>query len=84
MEELFPLMAGVVVGLVASRIAGVRVRLIVAAILTVVFAAAATLFSGEAAESWAFIFVDIGEVAIVAAITWGIATMVTRRVAQSR
>ena len=84
MEELFPLVAGVVVGLIASRIASMRVRLIVAAVLTLIFAATATLISGEAAESWAFIFVDIGEVAIVAAITWGIATFVARRVAQSR
>jgi hypothetical protein len=84
MEELFPLVAGVVVGLIASRIASTRVRLIVATVLTLVFATTATLISGEAAESWAFIIVDIGEVAIVAAIAWGIATFVARRVAQSR
>ena len=84
MEVLFRLVAGVVVGLIASRIASTRVRLIVAAVLTLIFAATATLISGEAAESWAFILVDIGEVAIVAAITWGIATLVAHRVAQSR
>lgn len=84
MAELFPVAAGIVVGLIVSRIPNMRVRLIVAAILTLACAATATFISGESEESWAFIFVDIGEVAIVAAITWGLVTLATRRLAQPR
>ncbi len=82
MEELFPIVAGVVIGLIASRIPSVRTGVIVAAILTVIAAAAATFFSGEAGETWAFIFVDLLEVALAAAITWGLATLVARRLAR--
>jgi len=84
MHELFPLVAGVVIGLIASRIPAVRTRWLVALVLTVVCAAAATFLSGESEERWAFILVDLGEVAVVAAIAWGLATFVARRATQPR
>ncbi len=84
MGEVFPVLAGALIGLLASRLAAVRMRWIVTTILTVVAGVAATFLSGEAAESWAFVLVDIGLVAIVAVIAWGVATLVTRRVGQTR
>ena len=84
MGEVFPIVAGALIGLLASRIAAMRLRWIVSAILTLFAGGAATLLSGEAAESWAFILVDIGLVALTAAIVWGVATFVARRVGQTR
>lgn len=84
MGEVFPVLAGALIGLLASRLAAVQMRWIVTTILTVVAGVAATFLSGEAAESWAFVLVDIGLVAIVAVIAWGVATLVTRRVGQTR
>lgn len=84
MGEVFPVIAGVLIGLLASRLPAVRTRWIVSTLLTLIAGFAATFLSGESEESWAFVLVDIGLVAIVAAISWGIATMVTRRLAQPR
>jgi 1,4-dihydroxy-2-naphthoate octaprenyltransferase len=84
MGEIFPIVAGALIGLLASRIMAMRTRWAVSAILTLLAGAAATFLSGEAEESWAFLLVDIGLVAITAAIVWGIATLVARRVGQTR
>jgi 1,4-dihydroxy-2-naphthoate octaprenyltransferase len=84
MGEIFPLVAGALIGLLVSRIAAIRTRWIVSTILTLLAGAAATVLSGEAAESWAFVLVDIGLVAVTAAIVWGIATFVASRVGQAR
>lgn len=84
MGEIFPVLAGVLLGLLISRIPVARARWIGATVLTVLAGVAATFLSGEAAESWAFVLVDIGLVAIVTAITWGLATLVTRRLAHPR
>ena len=84
MGEIFPIVAGALIGLLASRIMALRLRWIVSTILTLFAGGAATFLSGEAAESWAFVLVDIGLVAITAAIVWGVAALVTRRVGQTR
>ena len=84
MGEVFPIVAGVIIGLIVSRIGAVRARWITAIILTLVAGVAATFLSGEAEESWAFVLVDIGLVAVAAAIAWGLATFVARRVAAAR
>lgn len=84
MGELFPIVAGILVGLIASRIARGRTRALVAVALTILFGVAATLVSGEARESWAFVFVDVGLVALAAAIAWGAASLASNRLAQPR
>ena len=84
MGEVFPVVAGAIIGMIASRIAALRLRWIVAGLLTLAAGFGATFFSGEAEESWAFVLVDIGIVAIVAAIVWGIATYVARRLNATR
>ncbi len=84
MGELFPIVAGILVGIIASRIARGRLRALVAVALTVLFGVTATLLSGEARESWAFVFVDVGLVALVATIAWAATTLVSNRLAQPR
>ncbi len=84
MGELFPIVAGILVGSIASRIARGRTRALVGVALTVLFGVTATLLSGEARESWAFVFVDLGLVALAAAIAWGAATLVSTRLAEPR
>ncbi len=84
MGEIFPIVAGALIGLLSSRIMAMRTRWVVSALLTLLAGGAATFLSGEAAESWAFVLVDIGLVGITAAIACGIAMLVTRRVGQTR
>ncbi len=84
MGEIFPIVAGALIGLLSSRIMAMRTRWVVSALLTLLAGGAATFLSGEAAESWAFVLVDIGLVGITAAIVCGIAMLVTRRVGQTR
>ena len=84
MHEVFPIVAGILVGAIASRVAAARLRYLVGAVLTVLFGAAATMLSGEALESWAFALVDIALVAAVAVIAYGVVTLVSRRLAQPR
>jgi hypothetical protein len=59
MNEVFPVMAGVLVGLIAMRIASVQLRAVAVVVLGVIFGVAASAISGELAISWEFILVDI-------------------------
>mgnify|MGYP001332608796 FL=1 len=69
MHEIFPVVAGVLVGVIAMRIASLQVRTIVIALLSVPFGVAASAVSGELALSWEFVLVDIPLVAISALAT---------------
>jgi hypothetical protein len=66
MDELFPIAAGLVLGMVFAagfrwlRPASMRSVLVLFAGLS------ATLLSGEYQASWAFVLVDVGEVALLA------------------
>ncbi len=84
MGELVPVFFGFVVGLIGSRVPTPRMRSIVMGVLSILSGVAATILVGEAMESWAFALVDIGLVAFVAAITYGLVYMVVRRMAHSR
>ncbi len=69
MHEIFPVMAGALVGVIALRIASLQLRAVVIAALSVLFGVAASAVSGELALSWEFILVDIPLVAISALAT---------------
>ncbi len=69
MQEIFPVMAGVLVGVIAMRVASLRLRAIAIALLSVLFGVAASAVSGELALSWEFVLVDIPLVAISALAT---------------
>ena len=84
MNELVPISAGIVAGLIALRFASMRLRTLVLVALSVAFGVGATIVTGEALVSWEFILVDIPLtfLAGVAAIT--VASWVRRALPQLR
>jgi hypothetical protein len=68
--EVFPMLAGVFVGLVCAAIPSATARKCVWAVLTVVFGAAATVLSGEYQESWGFVLLDMLWVGGISVAVW--------------
>jgi len=62
MEEVFPVLAGVVVGLVTSRIMQTWLRVIAVVLLGLAFGAIASWISGELAVSWVYVVIDTAQV----------------------
>lgn len=84
MSELFPILAGVAIGLVVQRIASTRWRALALFALSVLAGCIASFISGELFISWDFLFFDIPLVfAAAVAITLGIGWW-RRRAAASR
>jgi hypothetical protein len=79
MYEVFPLAAGVVVALLVYRLVPARLRVAATIGLSIVLGVVATAISGEALESWLFALVDIGEVLLAAAVTFGLLYVWQRR-----
>ena len=79
MNELFPVAAGVVVGLALGLIRP-SMRLLVGAPLAVLFGVVATVISGEFRIGWEYLLIDIPLVGLSAVAT----LMVTRRVVRGR
>jgi len=84
MSELFPILAGLAIGLVVQRIASPRWRAVALFLLSVLAGATASFISGELFVSWDFLFFDIplvfaAAVAMTLALTWW-----RRRAAASR
>ena len=59
MNEVFPIVAGAITGLAVLRIESTRLRVAVLAVLSVLLGMVATIASGEALLSWAFVLIDI-------------------------
>jgi len=78
MTEVFPVVAGVLLGIAAQRIASMRWRMAVIAAASVLIGWVASAVSGELAESWLFILVDTAQVLVVALLT-GVAVRMWRR-----
>jgi hypothetical protein len=74
MQELFPVVSGVVLGIV---VAGLRpsLRLWVGVLLSVVLGLCATVLSGEFEVSWDYLLVDIPLVAVSAGLSFTLARM---------
>jgi len=75
MQELFPIAAGVLVGLLTFRIAQPRLRAAALVVMSLFFGFAASAISGELALSWGFLLIDIPLVflaatATVLAVSW--------------
>ena len=62
MEEVFPVLAGVVVGLVAHLLRSTRVRAIFIGVFAVGFGACASWISGELVISWLYVLIDVAQV----------------------
>ena len=78
MDEVFPVLAGIVVGLVTQSL-GPRVRAVVLGVLSVVFGVVASWISGELTISWAYLLIDIAQVLGAALSIWALATAWRRR-----
>jgi hypothetical protein len=58
-HEVFPIVAGIVIGLGVLRIHSATMRTAALVVLSVIFGVIATQISGEALISWAFVLIDI-------------------------
>jgi len=68
MEEVFPVGAGVLLGLFSYRLP-LRLKSLVMAALSVVVGALAAWLSGELAISWVYVLIDTAQVAVAAVLT---------------
>jgi hypothetical protein len=83
-EEVFPIAAGAVIGLLAQWVPGARLRAAVLIVLCLVFGALASFLAGELEVSWAFISVDTVLVFVGALLAVGAVTLYRRRVRVAR
>jgi len=84
MEEIFPVGSGIILGLVIAYLVSGRLRGWVLAIGSVLIGFLASWISGELAESWLYLLVDIGQVLIAGALTWVLALRWRRLVGFAR
>ena len=69
MEEVLPVLSGIAIGLLTHRLSPVAPRAAVFAVLTVAAGVFASWVSGELAESWLYILIDVGQVLVAGALT---------------
>ena len=69
MEEVFPVLSGIVIGLAVHPIASRRLRSIILAVLSVAFGVTASWISGELAVSVFYILIDVAQVLVAAILT---------------
>jgi hypothetical protein len=79
MDEVFPVLAGVVVGLAIHHVTTAWLRVLFLAVLSLGFGTAASWLSGELAISWAYILIDTGQVFVAASLTAVLAAAWRRR-----
>jgi len=79
MHEVLPVVAGIVVGLLAYRVDSRYIKLAILLGLSVIFGVMATVVSGEVLISWGFFPVDIALVLLAAAATTVVVTRWQRR-----
>ena len=84
MNEVFPVLAGAVVGLAIYHIASRRLRVLFLAVCSLGFGAAASWLSGELAISWGYALIDVGQVLVTATLSLMLATAWRRRALRPR
>jgi hypothetical protein len=82
MEEVFPVLAGVAVGLVAHLAGSIRFRALLIGVFGVAFGACASWTSGELAVSWVYLLVDTAQVMGASVMTLFLARLWLRRQAR--
>ncbi len=83
MDEVFPVLAGVVIGLATHAVRPAWLKASVIGALGIVVGVTASWVSGEVAVSWVYILVDIGQVVAASAMTGILVTVWRRRRARS-
>lgn len=58
MQEIFPVAAGFISGLVVQKVRSPKLRTVTLVILCIIFGAIASFISGELSVSWGFLTVD--------------------------
>ena len=84
MEEVFPVLAGVVVGLAIHSICSSTIRAVILAIAALGFGALASWISGELAVSVVYVAIDAAQVAVAAVLTAMLAVAWRRRALRVR
>jgi len=83
MDEVFPVLAGIALGLATCTLRRVWLRVTVVAILGVALGAVASWISGELAVSRLYVLVDAAQVIVAACLTGALARRWLRRRARS-
>lgn len=84
MSELFPILAGLAIGLLVQRIARPQLRAVALVALSVLAGVIASFISGELFISWDFLFFDIPLVFAAAVVSTLALSWWRRRTAASR
>ena len=84
MEEVFPVLAGVVVGLAAHHLTSRALRAILVVVFSLAFGWVAAWVSGELAQSLVYVAIDAAQVAIAAVLTAMLAAAWRRRALRLR
>ena len=79
MHEVFPIVAGALTGLAVLRIESIRLRAFVLIVMSILLGVVATIISGEALISWAFVLIDIPLVLCSALVAIGVVLAWQRR-----
>ena len=82
MQEVFPVLAGVAVGLVAHLVPPIRLRASLIAVFSLAFGASASWISGELAISWVYLVIDTAQVLGASVMTTFLVSVWLRRQAR--
>ncbi|HXJ77590.1 MAG TPA: hypothetical protein VMS64_02815 [Candidatus Methylomirabilis sp.] len=75
MDEVFPVLAGIAIGLVAARVSSNILRALLIATLGIAFGFAASWLAGELAISWVYLLIDTAQVIGASVLTTGLVVM---------
>ena len=79
MDEVFPVLAGIAIGLVAARVSSRGLRALLVGALGIAFGFAASWLAGELVISWVYLLIDIAQVIGASVLTMGLVVMWRRR-----
>ena len=79
MEEVFPVLAGIAVGLVAERVSSNILRGLLIGALGITLGLLASWLAGELAISWIYALIDTTQVIVAAVATLGLVVRWRRR-----
>lgn len=83
MDEVFPVLAGVVVGIVTHRVRSVWLHAVLVGVLGFACGTMASWISGELAVSWSYLLIDIAQVIAASIMTTVLIGVWRRRHARS-
>jgi len=83
MDEVFPILAGIAIGLVAERASSNILRAFLIGALGIAFGFGASWLAGELAVSWGYLLIDTAQVIGASVLTMGLVVMWRRRASQA-